>query len=189
MPEPLLSAKGLAERAEEEREEMGSYNEGKPEVVRWVKDHFPKGSTCLDVGACDGKWWYLLGDYLKMDAVEIFQPNIAMHDLKRKYNKVFYGDICGMEYGHYDLIIFGDVLEHMTVEKAQKVLKYAEPRCKDMVIGIPFLYSQDEIYGNPWEKHIQNDLTPELFDERYPGYEVIVRPLNEYCYYHKGERK
>ena len=125
MPSSLLPAKGLAERAEEEREEMGSYNEGKLEVVEWVKQNFPKGSTCLDVGACDGKWWKLLGDYLKMDAVEIFQPNIAIHDLKRKYNKVFYGDIFGLEYEHYDLIIFGDVLEHMTVEKAQAVRRTA----------------------------------------------------------------
>ena len=35
---------------------MGSYDYGKTEIVEWVKENFPKGSTCLDVGACDGKW-------------------------------------------------------------------------------------------------------------------------------------
>lgn len=167
---------------------MGSYNEGKSEVVAWVKERFKKGATCLDVGACDGKWWYLLGDYLKMDAVEIFQQNIVMHGLKRKYNKVFYGDICGMEYEHYDLIIFGDVIEHMSIEKAQKVLEYAYPRCEDMVVAVPFLYTQGEIYGNPWEVHIQNDLTVENFSERYKGFEILTRPVWEYAYYVK-ERK
>lgn len=168
---------------------MGSYNEGKLEVVEWVKQRFPKGSICLDVGACDGKWFNLLGDYLKMDCVEIFKPNVYEHDLMNKYEKVFVNDVANFRYAWYDLIIFGDVLEHMPVEKAQAVLKYAEPRCNDLIIGIPFLYTQGAIYGNPWEEHIQNDLTPEIFDERYPGYEVIVRPLNEYCYYHKGERR
>lgn len=167
---------------------MGSYNEGKLEVVEWVKQRFPKGSICLDVGACDGKWFNLLGDYLAMDAVEIFLPNIDKNGLRNKYRMVYGVDIACLPYKWYDIIIFGDVLEHMSVEKAQAVLKYAEPRCKDIIIGIPFLYTQGAIYGNPWEEHIQNDLTPELFDERYPGYEVIVRPMNEYCYYHKGER-
>ena len=166
---------------------MGSYNEGKLEVVEWVKQRFPKGSTCLDVGACDGKWFNLLGDHFKMDCVEIFKPNVYEHDLMNKYERVFVNDVANFRYAWYDLIIFGDVLEHMPVEKAQAVLKYAEPRCKDLIIGIPFLYTQGAIYGNPWEEHIQNDLTPEIFDERYPGYELIIRPMWEYAYYHKGE--
>ena len=132
----------------------------------------------------------MLGDYLKMDCVEIFKPNVYVHELMRKYERTFIKDIADFhyDYGRYDLIIFGDVLEHMPVEKAQAVLKYAEPRCKDLIIGIPFLYTQGAIYGNPWEEHIQNDLTPELFDERYPGYELIIRPMWEYAYYHKGKR-
>ena len=168
---------------------MGSYNEGKLEVVEWVKQRFPKGSTCLDVGACDGKWFNLLGDHFKMDCVEIFKPNVYEHDLMNKYEKVFVNDVANFRYAWYDLIIFGDVLEHMPVENAQAVLKYAEPRCNDLIIGIPFLYTQGAIYGNPWEEHIQNDLTPELFNERYPGYELIIRPIWEYAYYHKGERR
>ena len=48
---------------------MGSYSYGKEEVVNYIKSVFPKGSTCLDVGACDGKYFDLLGDYLKMDGV------------------------------------------------------------------------------------------------------------------------
>lgn len=164
---------------------MASYNEGKDEVIKWVKKTFPKSSTCLDVGACNGKWWNLLGDYLLMDAVEIFEPNIVTHELKKKYRSVWKGDIADFTYEHYDLIIFGDVIEHMTVEKAQKVLDYAYPRCKDMIVAVPFLLSQDAIYGNPWEVHIQDDLTPENFPKRYKGFEVLVRPIWEYCYFIK----
>lgn len=163
---------------------MGSYDLGKNLIVRWVKDHFPKGATCLDVGACDGKWYDLLGDYLKMDACEAFQPNIQRWELAKKYNKVYWGDIAFMDYKHYDLIIFGDVIEHMSIGKAQKVLEYAKDRCDDLIIAVPYEYPQGEIYGNPYEVHIQDDLTPEIFDKRYPNYESLWAN-DEYGYYHK----
>ena len=164
---------------------MASIDWGKAEIVWWVKDNFPKGSTALDVGACDGKWQKLLGDWLVMDAVEAYQPNIENYRLAQKYRKVFWKDVAKLEYGDYDLIIFGDVLEHMTVGKAQKVLEYAKPRCKDMIIGVPWLWSQDAIYGNPYEVHIQNDLTPEVFRQRYGEWEEIIPHANDYGYFHK----
>ena len=123
---------------------MASLDDGKELIVSWIKGNFPKGSTCLDVGPCDGKWHNLLGDYLVMDAVEIFQPNIENHKLCNKYRNVFNDDVDNLRYEWYDLIIFGDVIEHMTVEKAQRVLDYAIPRCKDMVVAVPYHFHQDE---------------------------------------------
>jgi hypothetical protein len=153
----------------------------------WIKGRFPLGSTCLDVGACDGNWYNLLGDYLVMDAVEIYQPSIDYHHLDEKYRKVYCTDIADFTYDWYDLIIFGDVIEHMTVEKAQKALEYAKPRCHNMLIAVPFLFRQGPIYGNQWEAHLQEDLTPELFDRRYPGFDIVNRPLPNYAYYIKKE--
>ena len=165
---------------------MASYDYGKIEVVNYIYQQFAPGSTCLDVGACDGKWADLLGHYLTMDAVEIFGPNIREHRLKDKYRRVWECDAYDFRYGWYDLIIFGDVIEHMTVENAQKVIDYARGRCRDMIIGVPFQYPQCELYGNPYERHIQDDLTAEIFNERYPGFEVLVQPLRNYAYYHLG---
>lgn len=163
---------------------MGSYNCGKPEVVAWIRENFGRDSTVLDVGAGDGKWKGLLPEFPNMDAVEIYEPNAKKLE---GYRKVYTADIRGFEYESYDLIIFGDVIEHLSVEDAQAVLEYAKPRCRDMVVAVPFLYPQGEMYGNPNEVHIQDDLTAELFEERYPGFEVLHdTPLN-YCYYHKGE--
>ena len=164
---------------------MASYDYGKKEIVKWATEHFKQYDRCLDVGACDGKWYDLLGNYFNMYAVEIFEPNIINNKLTEKYLKVHNCNIVDYRYAWYDLIIFGDVLEHMGVEDAQAVLKYAFPRCKDMIIGIPFLYKQDEMYGNPYEKHIQDDLTPELFAQRYPNFELILQPAKDYAYYHK----
>ena len=45
---------------------MASYEKGKDDVCKWIKDNFPKGATCLDVGACDGVWADKLNDYLVM---------------------------------------------------------------------------------------------------------------------------
>ena len=165
---------------------MGSYGYGKREVLLWVWEHFPEGATALDVGACDGKWWEILGNYLKMDAIEIFVPNVVIHDLPNKYNQVAIGDIKDFNYDWYDLIIFGDVIEHMTVEKARKVLDYAVPRCKDLIVAVPFLYPQGPADGNEYERHIQDDLTPELVAYLYPMLELLHDTGNGYAYYHKA---
>lgn len=163
---------------------MASYNTGKPEVCAWIRENFPPGSVVLDVGACDGLWRMLLPEYT-MDAIEVFPPNA---DRLTGYRKVITADVCDVAMDSYDLIIFGDVIEHMTVSNARKVLQYAWTRCRDMIVAVPFLYPQDAIYGNPWERHIQDDLTPAIFAERYPGLEVLLNTERNYCYYHKGDR-
>ena len=162
---------------------MSSYGYGKDKVCGWVLANFPGDAEILDVGACDGVWRRLLPQFPAMDAVEAFWPNAARLE---GYRNVFLTDIRKFEYEHYDLIIFGDVIEHLRVEDAQTVLAYAWHRCKDMIVAVPWLYEQGEIYGNPYERHIQDDLTPELFAERYPGFEVLCDPGHNYCYFHKG---
>ena len=162
---------------------MGSYNLGKQEAVEWIRQNIPHNETILDVGACDGKWRYLLYDYPYMDAVEIFEPNAD--SIRHMYRNMYNGDILDYRYEHYGLVIFGDMLEHMTVENAQKVLRYAEEHADNILVVVPFKYEQDAMYGNEHERHIQSDLTPKLFNKRYPGYEVLIRPHPNYCYYVK----
>lgn len=163
---------------------MGSYDTGKPEVVAWIKAHFPKGATALDVGACDGKYFQLLGDYLTMDALEVWEPNFR--NLQNVgYREVYLAHAAKFEYDHYDLVIFGDVLEHMTVREAQRCLEYADKHSEDYVVGLPYLYYQGAIYGNPFERHLQPDLTPQVVAERYPQLELIFEAAYNYAYYHR----
>ena len=119
-----------------------------------------------------------------MDAVEIYKPNIEKNRLEEKYRKVWCCDIADFEYKcNYDLILFGDILEHLPVEKAQQVVEVAKTKAKEIIISVPFLYPQDAWGGNQWEYHYQEDLTPENFDERYPGFRIIHRPRGNYAYY------
>ena len=164
---------------------MSSYLYGKPEICAWVRKYFAPDATILDVGACDGLWRRLLPEYPNMDAVEAFLPNLQKLE---GYRAAFHADIYDFQYDFYDLIIFGDVIEHLPDWKAKAVLTYAAPRCRDMIVAVPWLYKQDAIYGNPYEVHVQDDLTPEIFAQRYPGLEVLHDPGHGYCYYHlKGE--
>ena len=160
---------------------MPSYDVGKDAVVEWIRKNFNTDSRILDVGACDGKWKKLLPEY-RMDAVEIWDPYCKY---LTEYENVYNYNIVGMIYEYYDLIIFGDVIEHMTVEEAQQVIKYAYPRCKDMIVAVPFLYPQEAVDGNPWQAHKQPELTAELFAERYPSLETLHYADKNYCYYHK----
>lgn len=163
---------------------MGSYNDGKDWVCRWIREHFGRDSQILDVGACDGKWRYLLKDYPRMDAVEVWEPNCRQ--IAGLYRKIYHADIRTFSYPReYDLIIFGDVLEHMSTEDAQAVLREAWNRCTELIVCVPFLYQQGAIYGNPYEVHIQDDLTREIMTVRYPELDVLHDPGGRICYYHK----
>lgn len=87
------------------------------------------------------------------------------------------------EYDYYDLIIFGDVFEHLSVEDAQKVLDYAYNRCKNFIVAVPYHYVQGST-ENKWKEHIQDDLTIDNIKERYP-YLKLLYGDSVYRYYIK----
>lgn len=166
---------------------MPSLDLGKDIVCEWIRSNFKSDASILDVGACDGKWKQLLTEYENMDAVEAWEPNCFL--CEPLYRKTFHKDIAEFDYGKYDLIIFGDVIEHMNVPTAQRVLQYAAERCKDFIVAVPYLWPQDSLYGNPWERHQQADLTAEVVAERYPELEVLHDTGRNYCFYHKKGNK
>ena len=161
---------------------MSSYDVGKDAVVDWIRKNFKSDSIILDMGACDGKWKKLLPEYT-MDAVEIWKPSCI--EIEPLYRYVFHRSIPEFQYNWYDLIIFGDVVEHMPVETAQRCIRYALDRCRDLIVSVPYLYEQYAVGGNPWQVHKQSDLTADIFSERYPELKVLYDTGNNYCYYHR----
>lgn len=164
-----------------------SYSYFKEDIADYLKSKFDKSAKILDVGAGSGTYYNYLGDYFKsMDAVEVFEPNIKEFDLENKYRKVFNVDIKDFEYEYYDIIIFGDILEHLNVEDAQKVLEYALDRCEELIVAVPYLYEQGICHDNVYEIHLQPDLTKEVMKERYP-YLRLLYSNDEYGYYIKND--
>ena len=80
-----------------------SYNDFKEDIKKYIQEHFNTDSKILDVGAGSGTYKKLLDGY-KMDAVEVFEPNIEEYKLKELYEHVFNTDIKDFMYDYYDLI-------------------------------------------------------------------------------------
>ena len=164
-----------------------SYSTYKKEITDYLKTNFDRTSKILDVGAGEGTYLPYLTDYFtNIEAVEIFEPNIINFDLENRYNKVYNVDIKDFEYDYYDIIIFGDVIEHLEVNDAQNVLNYALNRCKEMIVAVPYLNPQGIEEDNIYEIHKQDDLTDEIMKLRYPYLKCVFK--NEYYgYYIKEE--
>ena len=58
--------------------------------------------------------------------------------------------------GPWDLIIFGDVLEHFEKQESREILKWCVEHSKYVLINIPIGagFEQGERYGNPYEAHL-----------------------------------
>ena len=123
----------------------------------------------LDVGAGCGTYSDLLNPALpieQFDAVEAWAPYIGQYNLHHKYDIVVPTDVrllSPVNLNNYDLIIFGDVLEHMPKMDALKLI-YSLHFPTAIAICIPVLHlEQGEVNGNPYEVHkMENHWT---FDE------------------------
>lgn len=163
-----------------------SYSDFKNEIKEYIFDNFNKESTILDVGPGIGTYYDLLKDkFQKIDCVEIFKKNIEIFNLNDKYRKVYNQNIKDYKYEYYDLIIMGDIIEHLNIKDATQVLKYALNKCKEIIVAVPYEYSQGIEEGNIYEVHIQDDLTEEIMKKRYP-YLKLLYGNSKYGYFIKG---
>ena len=131
-----------------------------------IRHNFNKDSTILDVGAGWGKYHRLLPEYT-MDAVEIWEPYIIEDKLEEQYNQVIKIDICDLHEVYYDVIIMGDVLEHIEEDRAIPLIERLKRSCKQLYVITPFEYHQGEVNGNKYEIHLQDKLTDESIRRLY----------------------
>lgn len=143
-------------------------------VQSLVRGRFnPKKTKILDVGAGWGKYKLLLPEY-KMDACEIWEPYVSQENLSSLYDTVFISDICDLVIDHYDAIIFGDVFEHIDKDDASDLLARIRDLSEEVYIVVPYLYHQGVVDDNPYEVHLQPDLTPHVMKQRYPELRLVV---------------
>jgi hypothetical protein len=79
-------------------------------------------------------------------------------------------DVRGMNTFNYDLVILGDILEHMSELDAVSLWEKISSQAKCAIISIPIIhYHQDAINGNPYEVHVEEDWTIERVLEKFKG--------------------
>jgi hypothetical protein len=127
----------------------------------------------LDVGAGSG----LLADYLakedfgyRLDAIEVWLPYVNEFNLREKYNTVFTMDAREFsQWSDYDLVMFGDVLEHMPKQEAIDLWDSAIG-ARYRMLSIPTVHCpQGEEHGNPYEVHVKDDWTHEEVLSSFSG--------------------
>jgi cyclopropane fatty-acyl-phospholipid synthase-like methyltransferase len=137
----------------------------------------------LDVGAGEGKY----GIYLKksggcfVTGIEVFEEYVERFSLHDIYDRVLIGNIVQMVDGldPYDIIIMGDILEHLSVQDAQMVITKLTKLTPLLIVVVPFQSHQGTTWSNPYEKHLQTDLTPEIMKGRFPELSLVETASRE----------
>lgn len=154
-----------------------SPDEGKPTILKYILENIRKDAKILDVGFGSGVYGKLLRAfyYQNIDGIDVYDKNIHEMGLDKIYDNILIENILDFDFDHYDLIIMGDVLEHMELEAAKKLLSsfIENKKCSTMIISIPYEYEQGELYGNSHEKHLQDEVTAEYMKKHYPYLKLI----------------
>ncbi|WP_333757872.1 class I SAM-dependent methyltransferase [Streptomyces sp. ISBFB 2968] len=138
--------------------------EGKDWSLSWFRYHLPR--TVTDVGPGEGTYAKLfrpVHEGVWWTAVEIHKPYIAKYKLKstktrRMYDEIHVEDVRESEdhLFYRDLVILGDVLEHMPRGSAVTLLEtIVAAGAWNILVSVPIVDSpQGEVDGNPHEAHL-----------------------------------
>lgn len=134
--------------------------QGKDVALDWYRQIKP--ATVIDIGAGSGTYARLMRDHERCDhwtAVEAWEPYLAQFPLADLYDKVLIADARTVDPGTYraDLVIAGDVLEHMTHADARRLVDVIRGQAANLIVSIPVLHlDQDAVFGNPFERHVDH---------------------------------
>jgi len=137
--------------------------EGKEWSSFFVQSVSESIKSVLDIGAGQGTYYHVLNKYIPetvWSCVEAWQPYIDNFGLKNFYTNIYNEDVRTFDVsGHlYDLVIAGDVLEHMSKDEALAVFAKFKSICKYFIISIPIIkWPQDAINDNSYEIHVKDD--------------------------------
>lgn len=144
--------------------------ENKPWALEKIKEIDPK--TVLDCGAGAGTYLDLikanLGYQTIVVGVEAWYPYIIKYDLEDRYDILYPIDIRDMASFQYDLVILGDILEHMSEDDAVLLWNRISEEAKYALISIPIIhYEQGALNDNPYEVHVEEDWTTEKVLQKF----------------------
>ena len=150
---------------------------GKTVFLDWVLNNVDRSEKILDVGFGGGVYGKILKAfyYENIDGVDVWPENIDEMGLNFIYDNIFIENVLDFEFERYDLIIMGDVLEHMSLEDSKKLLnKFINGKASKLFIQVPYMYeNHHEWQGNPYEVHIQDEIDEEYMKREFPFLELL----------------
>ena len=148
----------------------------------------PNPQRILDVGAGYGKHGVLLREYLDptpvVHGVEAWEPYVEAHRLRGIYDELHVRsvlDFTAQELAAYDLVVMGDVIEHIEKPDALALL---DRIAGWVVIATPLVHFHTDPHLPPTERHVSHwtaadfDATGRLehVESRYGALIVRLRP-------------
>ncbi len=125
----------------------------------------------LDVGCGWGKWGHMFRGWLdsevsgnqkenwkhRIDALEVFEPHITPAH-KYIYDNIYVEDFRVFfeteEMIYYDLVVMGDVLEHVILHEGKQAILDLQSKCKTLIVSAPNYKDNCQAkLGNPHEAH------------------------------------
>jgi 2-polyprenyl-3-methyl-5-hydroxy-6-metoxy-1,4-benzoquinol methylase len=138
-----------------------SDTEGKDAALAWYEEIRPR--SVIDIGAGSGTYARAVRASStwkgRWTAVEAWEPYVTRFGLKGLYNGVVVADARRLTAPFYeaDLVIAGDVLEHMPRADAVRLLDKIRAHAANLIVSVPVLHlDQDAVYGNPYETHVDH---------------------------------
>ena len=129
--------------------------------------------TVLDVGPGVGTYAKLLAGpaVSSLTGIEIFAPYVETYRLREYYDTVVVGDARREPFPEVDVVVLGDVAEHMSEPDALALWAKAATAARLAVyLSIPIVhYPQHHLEGNPHEVHVVDDWNHERVLAAFSG--------------------
>lgn len=152
-----------------------SDTEGKEWARKVVADLDPQ--TVVDIGPGEGTYASLLRPVLpdaRLIGVEVWGPYIPKYDLFSKYDWIITGDVRHVDLYSIDvgpdLVIMGDILEHMPAVEASIQLQRMTAWADHLLVSVPVRhFDQGPYQGNWYEVHHDHWTYKGMLEELSPG--------------------
>jgi hypothetical protein len=154
--------------------------EGKTWATAHLVHHFRgrelEAIRFLDIGCGAGLWLDVIKPSFPNSiwtGIEVWEPYVERFRLRERYDEIIVDDARDVHFPLTDVVIWGDVLEHMSEDDAVTNYERSLFRTYELVIGsVPIIhYPQGAEEGNPYEVHVQEHITKDklhdLFDMDY----------------------
>lgn len=161
--------------------------EGKLFFKDWFRTFADQIHTVLDVGPGSGIYCDLIKQIkpsIQVHAVEIYLPYVERFGLITKYDFLLQADIKSIIVPEeaYDLIILGDVLEHLNREEAIKVWVHLKGRTKFLWLSLPVAPFRPWFrgyghHGQPEADYAENIYEKHLYEWDYGELIEVLGPF------------